>query len=184
MKGKERPPSMLWYKVDDLLKAVIRDLEHDGNRTPVAEFKSHVWNIRPQTHIDRGHHLINWRLLYFCSEKSLLNVDILCFGYTTITAYLLNFMHCVEIEGDWFMISDVIMDCINESSQKWFIVTSVLLLWCVCACFVSPRPICKLWMDAIPEDHLEYICFWCSWQYQLPYCLYGYLWLPYKTLVM
>ena len=43
-KIRRRPPSRLWSNVDNLPQAVIYDLAHDGKRTPVAEFKSHVCN--------------------------------------------------------------------------------------------------------------------------------------------
>ena len=33
--SRRRPSSRLWYKVDDLPKAIIRDLTHAGNRSPV-----------------------------------------------------------------------------------------------------------------------------------------------------
>ena len=35
----------LWYNIDDLPKAVIRDLAHDGIRTPVVEFESHLCDL-------------------------------------------------------------------------------------------------------------------------------------------
>ena len=36
--SRRRLPSRLWYNVDGLPKAVIYNLAHDGNRTPVADF--------------------------------------------------------------------------------------------------------------------------------------------------
>ena len=42
--SRRRPPSKLQYNVDDLPKAVIRDLAHAGTQTLFAEFKPYVFN--------------------------------------------------------------------------------------------------------------------------------------------
>ena len=40
--SRRRPPFRLWFKLANLPKVSIRDLAHAGNRTPVAEFASHI----------------------------------------------------------------------------------------------------------------------------------------------
>ena len=46
---RRRPPFRLWFKLADLPKVSIRNLAHEGNRTPVAEFPCHI-----DGHLDHG----------------------------------------------------------------------------------------------------------------------------------